>query len=379
MAILPSSRPGSYPGRLRSNARILFTTLCVVGCTSFFLNVSAQQMPTNIKLAYDDETRSVAPIPPSERMLQTVVAEPWFKVSNDNGHYLEGLIFDRSGNLLFTDMGDRRILRLTPDKQLLTVIPANTLPDGMIPTGLALHPDGRLFIATLDFQNRRGAIFAVNLDGDESGRIELHTIIPPVAGYMPNDLVFDTHGGFYFTDFKGDHSTNLQGSVNYVAPDFMAITPVLPHLTLVNGLTLSPDGTWLWASEGGRNRLYRIKLADATTVALAGSVVAYHFVGPAPDTMRADVDGNVYVAINGQGRVLVFNRNGIPIGQVLLPGRAHGRNLASSSLAIHPDQDDLYIVSSDPDHGQNAAVFHARAFNKGVPPAALTREDIIND
>jgi len=30
--------------------------------------------------------------------------------------------------------------------------------------------------------------------------------------------------------------------------------------------------------------------------------------------MRADADGNVYVAIYGQGRVLAFNRNGIPIG-----------------------------------------------------------------
>jgi lactonase len=36
--------------------------------------------------------------------------------------------------------------------------------------------------------------------------------------------------------------------------------------------------------------------------------------------MRADADGNLYVAIYGQGRVLVFNKNGLPIGQILLPG-----------------------------------------------------------
>ena len=33
--------------------------------------------------------------------------------------------------------------------------------------------------------------------------------------------------------------------------------------------------------------------------------IAYHFTGPAPDSMRADSDGNLYVAMYGQGRVSV--------------------------------------------------------------------------
>ena len=41
-------------------------------------------------------------------------------------------------------------------------------------------------------------------------------------------------------------------------------------------------------------------------------------------------------AIYGRGRVLAFNSNGIPIGQVLLPGREAGHNLRSTSLAIRP-------------------------------------------
>jgi lactonase len=47
----------------------------------------------------------------------------------------------------------------------------------------------------------------------------------------------------------------------------------------------------------------------------------------------------------GQGRVLVFNYNGIPIGQVLLPGRAQGHNLQSTSMAIKPGTNDLYRQS----------------------------------
>jgi lactonase len=34
--------------------------------------------------------------------------------------------------------------------------------------------------------------------------------------------------------------------------------------------------------------------------------------------------------------VLAFNRNGIPIGQVPLPGREEGHHLRSTSMAIGP-------------------------------------------
>ena len=33
---------------------------------------------------------------------------------------------------------------------------------------------------------------------------------------------------------------------------------------------------------------------------------------------------------------MVFNRNGLPIGQIVLPDRDKGRNLKSTSLAIRP-------------------------------------------
>jgi hypothetical protein len=44
-----------------------------------------------------------APIPPSERSLQTIVARPRFKVSN-GGLQLEGPAFDRKGHVLFLEI-----------------------------------------------------------------------------------------------------------------------------------------------------------------------------------------------------------------------------------------------------------------------------------
>lgn len=348
-------------GQRGAKAGAALIATCLVLGIGFMSGASAQQ--ANVAgLAYDAQTQGAVPIPPSERGLQTAVAESWFQVSRQ-GLILEGAIFDRDGHLLFCDVSRRRVLRLTPDKRLSTVVSL----DALAPGGLAFHPDGRLFIAALDIPNQRGAIFAVNPDG--SG---LQAIVPPVAGYMPNDLVFDAHGGFYFTDFKGT-ATEPRGGVYYTAPDLATVKPVLPHLAMANGLALGPDGKTLWATEFGRNLLHRVELADATTIAPIGSTIAYHFTGPAPDSMRADADGNVYVAIYGQGRVLAFNRNGIPIGQVLLPGRDGGHHLASTSLAIHPGRNDLYAVSSDMDKGQGATVFHARAFSQGLPPASPSR------
>jgi lactonase len=55
-------------------------------------------------------------------------------------------------------------------------------------------------------------------------------------------------------------------------------------------------------------------------------------------------------------------KNGIPIGQVLLPGRDEGHNLQSTNMVIRPDTNDLYIVTNDRDGGQGATIFHAKVF-----------------
>ena len=137
------------------------------------------------------------------------------------------------------------------------------------------------------------------------------TLIPSSAGYLADDLVFERNGGFYFSDFKGT-STQPAGGIYYVAPDFQTITPLLPNMSLANGVCLSPDGKALWATESSGGRLHKVELsAPPTTIAPFGTAVPYHFNGFAPDSLRADSAGNVYVAMYSQGRVLVFNPSGV--------------------------------------------------------------------
>lgn len=341
-------QPSSLSSRRKIWSRIAATIAGV--CLQPSTVALAQGAKEMQGLQHNAVTRSAVPIPPSERPLQTVEAEPYFKVS-DQSVVLEGAVFDRQNNLLFVDAATGRVFRLTPDRQLSVVVPENKLGAA----GLAVHKDGRIFIASVG-DMRQGSIRSVDPDGTYE-----RMIVPPDAGYLANDLAFDDKGGFYFTDSRGT-SAQASGGVFYVSPDFKAVTPVLQGLAVGNGIALCPDGSQLWATEHGKNTLHRVRLLDATRIAPFGSVVAYQFTGPAPDGVRVDSAGNVYVAISGQGRVIAFNRNGQPIGQILLPDRDAGRNLKSTSLAIRPGSAGVLIVANSGIEPGGAMIFRSRGF-----------------
>ncbi|HBX5932726.1 TPA: hypothetical protein MH595_09360 [Klebsiella pneumoniae] len=295
-------------------------------------------------------TCSAVPIPPWERSLQTVEAQPYFSVSQAS-LVLEGIVFDRNNNLLFVDVATGRVFKLTPERQLSIVLKENSFGA----SGLAVHKDGRIFIASVgDMQ--RGSVRAIEPNGTRE-----QMIVAPDAGFLVNDLVFDNQGGFYFTDSRGN-SADPQGGVFYVSPNVGAIHAILPGLAVGNGIAIDPAGSQIWATEHAKNRLHRVRLSDATTIAPFGSVVTYQFTGPAPDGARVDSEGNVYVAISGQGRVMVFNRNGLPIGQIVLPDRDKGRNLKSTSLAIRPGHRELFIVANSGTEPGGAMIFRSGAF-----------------
>jgi lactonase len=337
------------PGRLAAGASLAALAI-LAGCAA-----SSGLGSSGSALTYTAETQGIVPMPAPERALQTVTAEPYFKVS-DQALQLEGPSFDRSGNLLFVEVFGGSVLKLTPDKKLSTLVPENKFGSA----GLAVHKDGRIFLAGLGNFKDTGTVVAFNADGSN-----LQTIIPASAGFLPDDIVFDQKGGFYFTDFQGT-STKPTGGVYYVSPDFKTTTPVLANMAVANGVALSQKDKLLWTNEFSAGRLHRVELANATTIAPFGTTVPYHFLGHAPDSMRTDSDGNVYVAMYQQGRVMVFNDNGIPIGQILLPGRDAGHNLRSTSLAFVPGTNEVLIVTNDGPGGQGSMIFRARGFAKGT-------------
>lgn len=316
---------------------------------------AAQPMTPQPALVYDAQASGEVPIPPAERALQTITAVPWFKVS-DQRLQLEGPAFDRQGNLWMVDVFNGRVLKLDPQHNLHVVFEKK----GLNPAGLAIHKDGRIFVAGLGDFVDQGEIIAFKPDGSQ-----VQTIVPASRGLLPDDLEFDAEGGFYFTDFRGT-STQPIGGVYYVSPDMKTVTPVLPSMAVANGIALSPDGKTLWATEFSLDRLHKVALVGPTKIAPFGTSVPYHFIGGTPDSARTDADGNVYVAMYTQGRILVFNRNGLPIGQILLPKRDQGHNLLVTSMTFRPGTNELYIVANDGDGGsEGSQIFVARGFAQG--------------
>lgn len=357
-ASLPSPADARQDGKVKrfgKRVMLLSARFLILCSPALPLTVSAQPRIYADGLTYRHSVQSPVPIPPSEQALQTTVAGHWCNVTGEN-HSLEGIICDDEGNLLFCDVTARQIIRITQDKHRSVIHTFESLSPG----GLALHHDGRLFVAAINLEEKNGGIFALDMYSHE-----IDTIVSPKLGYLPNDLVFDANGGFYFSDFRGS-STQPDGGVYYVSPDYSSISCVIPRLAMANGIALSPDGKCLWVTEFARNLLHYCVLETATTALPTGTGIAYHFTGTAPDSMRSDADGNLYVAIYGQARVLVFNRNGIPIGQILLPQRESGHHLLSTSLAIHPETRDLYIVSGDGGNGLGANIFYSKAFSRGI-------------
>lgn len=305
-------------------------------------------------LVYDAQTRSPVPIPLSERDLQTVTAEPWVRLPATGD--LEGPVFERDGNLIFSDVMGHRILRVTPDGTISTLAERPEL----FPGGLAIRRDGRIFIASINPSTKTGTIVSLRPDGSD-----VQTEVPASAGFLPNDIVFDQKGGYYFTDFRGS-ATDPRGGIYYIPPHSRKPVAVVSGLAMANGVALSPEGRELWATEFGRNALYRVQLADATHPTPLGTAIAYYFTGPAPDSMRIDGGGNLYVALYGQGRILAFGHNGVPIGQILLPERDAGHNLNTTNMAIKPGTHDVYIVAAD-DPAHTAGLFHSGVFGRGLP------------
>lgn len=320
-------------------------------------HVQAQDAAVNLPvLTIPEKLKSAVPLPVSEAELPTVEAVEYFKVS-DQALQLECPVFAPNGDLWFCEVFGGRVFRLTPDKTLSTVLPENDLR----PAGLEMHRNGRIYMAELGDFKSRGSVVSMAPNGTD-----ITEIVSRDAGFLPDDLVFDKDGGFYFTDFKGG-SSSPDGGVYYVGPKGGKPVLVLPNLRIANGIGLSPDGKTLWVTELAGGRLHRVSLSDATTVAPFGALVVYTFSGAGPDSLRIDSEGNAYVAMYGQGRILVFNPLGFPIGQYLLPGRDQGHNLRSTSMAIRPGTDEMLILTNDWDKGQGSKIFAVKALAKAAP------------
>jgi lactonase len=280
--------------------------------------------------------KSLVPLPPDLQSLPTIEAELWLQIDTDSNLRIEGPAFDRGGNLFVTSPLHGRIYKITPQKQASTIFDNKSIQN----IGCAIHKDGRLFLAC-----GTGELMTMNPDG--SG---LNYITPRVNGKPKkmNDLVFDSKGNLYVTDFTGT-VPDPTGGVYRFSSDFSKVDRILEHLAGANGISLSPEGNVLWVGETFRNAILRIALSDDGVTISPRDGVCYAYYGTGapggPDSNKVDIKGNLYQCIQLQGRVVVLNAHGIPVANVLIPGRDEGKHLRSTNLAFKPGTSEGYITA----------------------------------
>jgi gluconolactonase len=249
----------------------------------------------------------------------------------------EGPVALPDGSVLVVEVKRGTLTRVAPDGRQTVV--ART---GGGPNGAAIGPDGKIYVcnnggftwhevAGLTAPGEQpgdytgGSIQRVDLD---TGRVEtLYTACDGRALRGPNDLVFDTTGGFWFTDHgKLRARERDRGGVYYARADGTAIREVIFPLDAPNGIGLSPDGRRLYVAETYTGRLWAWDVTSPGVLVSAaglsengGTLVAGLPGYQLFDSLAVDGAGHVCVATLANGGITVVAPDGTSLEHVPMP------------------------------------------------------------
>jgi gluconolactonase len=214
------------------------------------------------------------------------------KSATPAGCFLEGPAFDRAGNLHVVDLAWGRIFKVSPKGEFEVAIEY----DGE-PNGLAVHKDGRIFIA----DHKRGILYL------KDGKV-----VPVVSRYHQqgfkgvNDLTFAENGDLYFTDQGVTDLADPSGCVyRYTASGVLEqLANCVPS---PNGLVFQQNVLYVAATRA--NAVWRLPFAPDGKVVRMG-VYLQLSGGRGPDGMAMDETGGLAVAHPDMGAVWIFSHRG---------------------------------------------------------------------
>ena len=200
------------------------------------------------------------------------------------------------------------------------------------PNGAALGPDGYLYVTNNGGKNP-GYIQRI----DTHGKVEtLYDRCDGQPFHGPNDLVMDTHGGFYFTDPGPLTREGTKfGHLYYARRDGSSVKRMQYLFLLPNGIALTPDNTTLIVLESLTSRVWAIPiespgvLGQVDAGARSGSPRAWPISAllttvpqpAAPDGMCVDAAGNLLICAHNSGVVSVHAPDGKPLSQIAVEDR----------------------------------------------------------
>lgn len=286
---------------------------------------------------------------------------PQFETVADGLRFPEGPVVMPDGSVILVEIASGRITRVAPDGTKKTVA-----EPGGGPNGLALGPDGKLYCCNnggFEYIENNGMLAPHGIAKDYSGgrieRIDIETGAVEILyksgdfGCVlrgPNDIVFDTHGGFWFTDHgKVDYDKRCHDIVGifYAKADGSSLEEVIFPSNNPNGVGLSPDGKALYAAETYTCRLMKFNvIAPGKVDGSAGpggpGIPVYRPAGyKFFDSLAMEESGNICVATIGECGISVISPTGELVEFVETP------DIFTTNIAFGgADMKDAYICLS---------------------------------
>ncbi len=272
----------------------------------------------------------------------------------------EGPVALTDGSVLVVEIARRTLTRVYPDGRKEIV--AHT---GGGPNGAAIGPDGKCYLCNnggFEFVTDEHGLRPVRQAWDYSGgRIErvdldsgavevLYRGTAEVQLRGPNDIVFDAHGGFYFTDLGKVRTRDMdRGAVFYAKADGSMIKEVAFPLVTPNGIGLSPDGATLYVAETEAARIWAFPInapgeleKQPWPIPHGGRLVAGVGGYQRFDSLAVDSAGNICVATLVNGGITVISPDGASIEHIPMP------DLYTTNICFGgPDLRTAYITLSN--------------------------------
>ncbi|HBJ87744.1 MAG TPA: gluconolactonase [Verrucomicrobiales bacterium] len=258
-------------------------------------------------------------------------------------NWSEGPVW-RDGGIVFSDVPENTVFGWKEGDTAAKVVlkPSGSLSnDGQGSNGLAVDAQGRLILC----QHGERRVARLEKDGSFTS---LADNFEGKRFNSPNDLAIGTDGTIYFTDppygLKGGKADLDFHGVYAVHPSKPnVVTLLVRDVKWPNGIALSPDQKtmYLAVSDKDDTRIMAYGLADGT--AKGGRVVfnaqplkSVERKGGC-DGMKVDTNGNIWTT--GPGGVLIIDKNGKHLGNILT-----GQATANCAFG-GADRDTLYITA----------------------------------
>jgi gluconolactonase len=271
----------------------------------------------------------------------------------------EGPIVLADGSVIIVEIAEGLLCRVTPEGKKSVVA---ALGGG--PNGAAVGPDGAVYVCNnggFKWHREPGLVRVLSVADDyDGGRIERVDLATgrfevlyracdghPLRG--PNDIVFDRHGGFYFSDHGKIRERDLdRGAVYYANADGSRITEVIFPISLPNGIALSPEEDVLYVTETETARVWSYRIRGPGELEIVpypspnGGRIVYGAGGfQRFDGIKVEVDGRLCVATLHQGGITVISPIDRFATHVPMPDR-HTTNLCFGG----PDMRTVYVTLS---------------------------------